>query len=85
MKALAERILNHPLKVVKCFHMPKLLAVEKNIFFWNRPGGDFSSMQSSSRWEEPHPEEILRAYLFAPVIEMQQRGDICRFLQFRSK
>ena len=47
MKALAERILKHPLKVIKCFHMPKLLAVEKNIFFWNRPGGDFSSMQSS--------------------------------------
>ena len=33
MKALAERILNHPLKVVKCFHMPKLLAVEKIFFF----------------------------------------------------
>ena len=33
MKALAERILNHPLKVVKCFHMPKLLAVEKKYFF----------------------------------------------------
>ena len=33
MKALAERILKHPLKVIKCFHMPKLLAVEKNNFF----------------------------------------------------
>ena len=29
-------------------------------------------------------QEILQADLFAPVIEMQQRGDICRFLQFRS-
>ena len=41
MKALAERILKHPLKVIKCFHMPKLLAVEKknNFFFeysWRR-------------------------------------------------
>ena len=66
MKALAERILKHPLKVIKCFHMPKLLAAEKIIFFLNIPGGDFSSIQSSSRWEEPHPEEILHADLFAP-------------------
>ena len=41
-------------------------------------------VQSSSLWEEPHPGEILHADLFAPVIEIQQRGDICRFLQFRS-
>ena len=84
MKALTERILKHPLKVIKCFHMPKLLAVEKNNFFFNIPGGDFSSIQSSSLWEEPHPEEILHADLFVPVIEMQQSGDIFRFLQFRS-
>ena len=43
MKALAERILKHPLKVIKCFHMPKLLAVEKKkIIFLNIPGGNFS-------------------------------------------
>ena len=62
MKALAERILKHPLKVIKCFHMPKLLAVEKNNFIWNLPGGDFSSIQSwisSSHWEEPHPCLVL--------------------------
>ena len=82
MKVPAEKILKHPLKVIKCFHMPKLLAVEKKIFFLIFP--DISSIQSSSRWEERHPEEILHADLFAPVIEMQQRGDICRFLQFRS-
>ena len=41
MKALAERILKHPLKVIKCFHMPKLLAVEKNNFFLIFPEGIF--------------------------------------------
>ena len=53
MKALAERILKHPLKVIKCFHMPKLLAVEKKYFFlysrifpqYNHPAGGKNVIQ----------------------------------------
>ena len=47
MKALAERILKHPLKVIKCFHMPKLLAVKKKIIEMQQRGD--SSGQNESR------------------------------------
>ena len=51
MKALAERILKHPLKVIKCFHMPKLLAVEKN---------NFSEYSRREFFSNLHGNEILR-------------------------
>ena len=61
-----------PLKSYKRFPYAQVIGSwKKNNSIWNLPGRDFSSIQSSSQ-----PD------LFAPVIEMQQRGHSCRFLPF---